>query len=213
MGQRFNIVCFKFVIFIVPFLLCSCSTEKNLGLEHTKYTVLEKQGKFELRQYQAYIVAQTAVEGDFDEVGNKGFRRLFNYISGNNRSKQFIAMTAPVNQQATGEKIAMTAPVNQQKAKGKWLITFTMPSTYTLATLPEPLDPNVELKEILSCKIAAVRYSGTWSQKRYEDNKRQLEKFISDKGLKIAGEDIFARYDPPFQLFFLRRNEVLIPVQ
>jgi hypothetical protein len=204
---------FKFLIFIMPVLLCSCSKEKNLGLEKTKYTVLEKQGKFELRQYETHIVAQTAVGGDFDEVGNVGFRRLFNYISGNNRSKQSIAMTAPVNQQVNHEKIAMTAPVNQQKAEGKWLITFTMPSKYTMVTLPEPLDPNIQLKEVPVHKIAAVRYSGTWSRKRYEENKKQLEEFIKSKGLKMADADIFARYDPPFQLFFLRRNEVLIPVE
>jgi len=186
----------------MPLLLCSCSTETKLGLETIKYTVLEKQGKFELRQYQAHVVAQTVVEGDFDKVGNKGFRRLFNYISGNNRSKQPIAMTAPVNQQVASEKIAMTAPVNQQKVEGKWLITFTMPSKYTMQTLPEPLDSNIELKEMPARKIAAVRYSGTWSRKQYEENKKQLEEFIKSKGLKMADADIFARYDPPFQLFF-----------
>ena len=203
----------KFFVFAILPLLCSCSAEKNLGLEQAKYTILEKQGKFELRRYEAHIVAQTAVEGDFDEVGNEGFRRLFNYISGNNRSKQSIAMTAPVNQQVNHEKIAMTAPVNQQKAEGKWLITFMMPPKYTIQTLPEPLDSNIELKEISARKIAAVRYSGTWSRKRYEKNKTQLEEFIKSKGLKIADEAIFARYDPPFQLFFLRRNEALIPVE
>ena len=201
-----------FILVMLP-MLCSCSAEKNLGLEQAKYTVLEKQGKFELRQYEAHVVAQTVVEGDFDKVGNEGFRRLFNYISGNNRSKQSIAMTAPVNQQVTSEKIAMTASVNQQKAEGKWLITFMMPPKYTIQTLPEPLDSNIELKEIPACKIAAVRYSGTWSKKRYEENKTQLEEFIKSKGLKMADEAIFARYDPPFQLFFLRRNEVIIPVE
>jgi len=201
----------KFLLYALLPILCSCSSEKNL--EQTKYTILEKQGKFELRQYEPHIVAQTAVEGDFDEVGNVGFRRLFNYISGNNRSKQPIAMTAPVNQQVASEKIAMTAPVNQQKVEGKWLITFTMPSKYTMQTLPEPLDSNIELKEMPARKIAAVRYSGTWSRKQYEENKKQLEEFIKNKGLKMADADIFARYDPPFQLFFLRRNEVLIPVE
>jgi hypothetical protein len=203
----------QFLVFAVLLLICSCSAEKNLGFEQAKYTVIEKQGKFELRQYEANIVAQTAVEGDFHAVGNEGFSRLFNYISGKNRSKQSIAMTAPVNQQVNNEKIAMTAPVNQQKVEGKWLISFMMPSKYTIQTLPEPMDSSIELKEIPACKIAAVRYSGTWSRKRYDENKTQLEEFIKNKGLKIVDTDIFARYDPPFQLFFLRRNEVLIPVE
>ena len=82
-----------------------------------------------------------------------------------------------------------------------------------MQTIPEPLDPNVTIKEIPAQKIAAFRYSGTWSQKRYEANKEKLEQLISDNELKITGEAIFARYDPPFQLWFLRRNEVLIPIK
>ncbi len=88
-----------------------------------------------------------------------------------------------------------------------------MPSKYTMENLPEPLDANVVLRQVQPGKLAAVRYSGTWSKKRYEAQKKRLEQFIRNKGLRITGEAIFARYDPPFQLPFLRRNEVLIPVE
>ena len=122
-------------------------------------------------------------------------------------------MTAPVNQESRSEKIAMTAPVNQQRAGDKWVVSFLMPAEYTMQTLPEPTDPAVRLREVPARKMAAVRYSGTWSQKRYEKQRTGLEEFIENQGLEIMGEAIFARYDPPFQLPFLRRNEVLIPVQ
>jgi effector-binding domain-containing protein len=184
-----------------------------VGIEKAKYEVISKEGKFEVRQYQAQIVAETIVESDFDEAGNIAFRRLFDYISGENRKKESIAMTAPVNQKASSEKIAMTAPVNQQKTEGKYSFSFLMPSKYTMDTLPEPLDSNVRLREIPAQKIAAVRYSGSWSRKKYEAQKTLLEEFIKQKGLRITGEDIFARYDPPFQLWFLKRNEVLYPVE
>jgi len=88
-----------------------------------------------------------------------------------------------------------------------------MPSKYTLATLPEPLDAEVQLREIPARRIAAVRYSGTWSRKRYEEKRDALKQFVSERGLKTAGAQVFARYDPPFQLWFLRRNEVLIPIE
>jgi hypothetical protein len=106
----------------------------------------------------------------------------------------------------------MTAPVNQEKAAGKYSVSFLMPSKYTMESLPEPLNSNVRLREIPAQKIAAVRYSGSWSKKKYEAQKILLEEFIKNKGLRIIGEDIFARYDPPFQLWFLKRNEVLFPV-
>ncbi len=199
------------LVLISPICLCSCAT---VGIEKAKYEVIEKEGKFEIRQYQPQIVAETIVESDFDEAGNIAFRRLFNYISGNNRKKESIAMTAPVNQETgSGRKIAMTAPVNQRKSEDRYVVSFLMPLKYTMKTLPEPLDPEVVLREVPARKMAALRYSGTWSKKRYEANKSRLEEFIQSKGLRIAGEAVFARYDPPFQLSFLRRNEVLIPVE
>jgi len=186
--------------------------KKLMATEELTYKVLEHAGDFELRQYQPHIVAETLVAGDFQEVGNEGFRRLFDYIQGKNRKKQSIPMTAPVTQEAVSEKIAMTAPVGQEKAADKWRITFVMPAAYTMETLPEPLDPRVRLVEVPGKLMAAHRYSGTWSQERYAARERQLREFIQQKGLKIVGEPIFSRYNPPFMPWFLRRNEVLIPV-
>lgn len=195
---------------ISPFLLCSCVT---VGIEKAGYEVIDKEGKFEIRQYEPQIVAETIVEADFDEAGNMAFRRLFNYISGENRKKESIAMTAPVNQKSSSEKIAMTAPVNQQQSQGNYVVSFMMPSKYTMETLPEPLDSSVRLRQIPARKIAAVRYSGSWSRKKYEAKKTLLDEFIKNKGLRIKGQDIFARYDPPFQIPFLRRNEALFEVE
>jgi hypothetical protein len=204
------------VFILIPVYVCSCgssNSEENVGIKQAKYTVIEKQGAIEIRQYSPCIAAQTVVDSDFDNAGNIAFGRLFNYINGKNRKRLQIPMTAPVNQESSSEKIPMTAPVNQQKFEGKWVVSFIMPSEYMIETLPEPLDPNVVLREIPASKIAAFRYSGTWSKKRYEENKAKLEEFIKERGLKISGEAIFARYNSPFALFFLRRNEVLIPVE
>jgi len=159
------------------------------------------------------FVAETVVEAEFDKAGNTAFRRLFNYISGENRTKESISMTAPVNQKSSSEKIAMTAPVNQQQSEDNYAVSFLMPSKYTMETLPEPLDSSVRLRLIPARKIAAVRYSGSWSRTKYEAKKILLEEYIRDKGLRITGQDIFARYDPPFQIPFLRRNEVLFEVE
>jgi len=184
-----------------------------VGIERSKYSVLEKQDRFELRLYEPSIVAETVVKSDFADAGNIAFSRLYKYISGENRTRESIAMTAPVGQETRSEKIAMTSPVGQQRAGDQWVVSFVMPSKYAMQTLPGPLDPAVTLREIPARKLASVRYSGTWSQKRYEEHRGRLEEFIENKKWKIAGEPIFARYDPPFQLPFLRRNEVLIPVE
>jgi effector-binding domain-containing protein len=185
---------------------------KLMAIEELQYRVLEKTGDFEIRQYQPYIVAETLVEGSFQKVGNEGFRRLFAYIQGKNRQQQAIPMTAPVNQEAVSEKIPMTAPVGQEQVGGKWRITFVMPSSYTKETLPAPLDPRIKIVAVPETLMAAVRYSGLWSRSRYEAQESRLRGFIHRQGLKIVGPPIFARYNSPFMIWFLRRNEVLIPV-
>jgi len=186
---------------------------KALATEEAKFAVLKKDGAFELRRYDAQIVAETLVAGEFKEVGNEGFRRLFRYISGGNRTQQSISMTAPVTQEGGSEKIAMTAPVSQEKSGGEWRITFLMPSSHTLQTLPEPLDPKVQIKEVPGRYLAAVTYSGTWSQTRYEEHKALLVEWMATQGLKPTGDPVWARYNPPFTPWFLRKNEILIPVE
>ena len=210
MGQK-KFLLISFFFFIASFSQFLCP-DQIMALEEPQYRVLEQTGNFELRQYQPYIVAETLVEGEFTEVGNVGFRRLFDYIQGKNRKKQAIAMTAPVTQETASEKIPMTAPVGQEEVAGKWRITFAMPSSYTMSTLPEPLDPRITLVKIPGRLMAVHRYSGTWSKARYEAKERELREFIKEKGLRIMGEPLWARYNPPFMPWFLRRNEVMIPV-
>jgi hypothetical protein len=148
-----------------------------------------------------------------EEAGNKAFRPLFNYISGANRSQGKIAMTAPVGQQPEGQKIAMTAPVGQTAASNRWAVTFIMPANYTMETLPEPTDAKVRLRAIPARRMAAVRYSGIWRQQRYEQSLARLRAWMKAQGLTAAGDPVWARYNAPFTPWFLRRNEVLVPVE
>jgi hypothetical protein len=169
-----------------------------MAIEKAKYTVVEKEDDFEIRQYEPQIVAETFVVGGLEEVGDEGFRRLYGYISGDNQKKQ---------------SISMTAPVGQEQKDNRWRITFLMPAEYTLETLPVPTDSRVKLVQDPGRLMAAIRYSGTWSEAGYEENKALLEEFIEKRGLIKAGEPVWARYDPPFMPWFLRRNEVMIPIK
>ena len=97
---------------------------------------------------RAFFLAETIVEGDLEEASNKAFNRLFRYISGDNRSRDKVAMTAPVSQEPMGDIIKMTAPVGQKRTQGKWAVSFMMPASYALETLPEPEDPEVTLRQV-----------------------------------------------------------------
>ena len=184
-----------------------------MAIEEATYDVIKQDNTFEVRDYAPHIVAETVVDGDLEDAGSKAFNRLFRYISGDNRSRDKVAMTAPVSQEPVGEKIDMTAPVGQQRFEERWVVSFMMPGSYTLETLPEPDDPAVTLRQVPARRMAAIRYSGFWSEKRYLRHKGELEAWIHKVGLTIVGDPIWARYDPPFMPWFLRRNEVLILVE
>lgn len=183
-----------------------------MATEEAPYTVIKTDGIFELREYAPQVLAEIMVDGELEGAGNKAFRPLFRYISGDNQSQTKIAMTAPVSQEQQGEKIAMTAPVSQQRVQGKWAVSFMMPAAFTMATLPTPDDPNITLRQVPARRVAAVRYSGLWSEEKYLRHKEKLEKWITDNRFTVSGEPVWARYNSPFALWFLRRNEVLIPV-
>jgi hypothetical protein len=183
-----------------------------MAIEEAAYTVVQRDGAFELRDYAPQVVAETIVEGDLEGAGTKAFSRLFRYISGQNRPGIKLAMTAPVSQEPARQKIPMTAPVGQEAVPGGWAVSFMMPASFTLETLPEPDDPAVTLRQVPARRVAAVRYTGAWSEKGYLRQKTALESWIRTHGWTVAGAAVWARYNAPFVPWFLRRNEVLIPV-
>jgi hypothetical protein len=182
-----------------------------MAIEQPKYNVIEQDGDFQIRQYDPYLVAETLVEGAFDTAGNEGFRRLFKYITGGNQAKTGISMTAPVG--LASQEIAMTAPVNQAAEAGGYRVSFVVPSQFTLDTVPRPLDPRVRIREVPSQLVAVLRYSGLWSQGEYLRKEDALKEFIANRGLRANGAAQFARYNSPFMLPFLRRNEIMIPLE
>jgi hypothetical protein len=184
----------------------------TMATEEADYDVIRKSDNFEIRDYAPHIVAETVVAGSLEDAGRMAFRVLFGYISGENRSREKVEMTAPVSQQADREQINMTAPVGQQPIDDKWAVSFMMPASYTLETLPVPENPAVTLRQVPRRRMAAVRYTGFWSEKGYLNNRLKLEAWIRDSGFRRIGDPIWARYNPPFTPWFLRRNEILIPI-
>lgn len=198
-------------IIVLIFLACftgGCATT----VEEAKYKLISQTKNFELRDYPPHIIAETEVDGTIEDAGSKAFKRLFDYISGENQSQENISMTTPVTQKPSSEKIAMTVPVEQQRTAKGWTVSFIMPISYTLDALPVPDNPDVKLRQIPARRMACVRYSGTWSEKRYLRYLQELESWIEKSGFRILGEPVWARYNPPFTPWFLRRNEILIPV-
>ena len=179
-----------------------------------KFKIIESHGNIEIREYEPLLVAEVRVEGERKEAISKGFRSLADYIFGNNAPSQKISMTAPVMQQP-GEKIAMTAPVIQQATdhSGHWKVSFVMPAGYTLETLPLPNNSQVEALSIPAKRYAVIRFSGLAGEENLQKHLEELVKYTKQVNLKTVGEPIFAFYNPPWTLPFLRRNETMLEIR
>ncbi len=193
------------------------ATTAALALEQPKYAVVQSNPVYEIRKYEPYIVAEVIVPGPETEAGNQAFSLLGGYIFGKNKGERKLEMTAPVVQTpvttATSTKIEMTAPVVQTPTSNGFLVQFMMPSAYTLATLPEPLDAKVKLREVAGKTVAAHTYSGSWSQNNYDEHLAILKEALVKAGVKTQGEPLYSRYNAPFVPWFLRKNEIWFNVQ
>ena len=188
-----------------------------MATEEPKFTLLEKDQSFELRLYEPKILAEVLVSGTMREASSKGFRLIADFIFGNNIAvsgkSEKISMTAPVLIEPHAEKISMTAPVGVEQSGAGWKVNFVMPSQYTLETLPKPNNPLVKIKPIPAKKFAVIQFSGLVDEEKMAKKVTDLEQWISTKQLKVLGNAELARYNPPWTLPFLRRNEVMIEVE
>jgi len=198
-------------------------SQTAMAIEEPSFKVIAKAGNFELRQYAPMLVAETLVDGDMDDASSTGFRRIADYIFGNNQvqggaSSSKIAMTAPVTMEPQSQKIAMTAPValipaDNMVASKQWRVHFVMPSQYNMNTIPKPKNQDVTLREIPGKLFAVNCFTGFNTVTRVQAKTDELSVWIGQKNLKSTGQTQLARYDPPWTLPMFRRNEVMIEVE
>jgi SOUL heme-binding protein len=184
------------------------------NVEQPKYAVVEREDNdrnVEIRDYAPMIVAETAVVGKQRAAISGGFRIIAAYIFGDNVVSQNTAMTAPPVE-PTSEKIAMTAPVTQQGDGATWKVRFVMPANYSMDTLPRPKNAAVKLKQISAKRFAVIRFSGMAGEDSLRRHTNELETFMKTKDLKLSSVPIYAFYNPPWTLPFLRRNEIMIEI-
>jgi len=205
---KYRLDCMRCLAAVATAIVLGLLSPMANAIEEPKYAVVRQYDGFEIREYAPYLVAEVVVPGPAEEAGNRGFRILAGYIFGKNKGERKISMTAPVAQTPAPVKIEMTAPVTQAAADGGYVVQFTMPGEYTLETLPEPLDPQVKLKEVSGGRFAVIRYSGTWSERNYKEHLEKLERGVEAAGLRTTGSPIYSRYNAPFVPWFMRRNEI-----
>ena len=186
-----------------------------MAYEEPEYEVLDRNSGYEIRKYAPYIVAEVDVDGNIREAGKKAFRILAGYIFGDNQGERKMNMTVPVEarERESGTKMAMTAPVTTSiNDTDAYTYAFVMERKYSMETLPKPNDPRIRLLQVESRIMAALRYTGRWTESNDQKHTMELLAALDARGIDVAGAPVLARYNAPFTPWFLRRNEVLVEV-
>ena len=184
------------------------------SIEEPKYTVVDVKDGYEIRRYEPQIVAEARATGSYREALNGGFRLIADYIFGNNTAASPIAMTAPVGESASkaSAPIAMTVPVGEVQSGTERVISFVMPSKYTMDTIPKPNNKAVTLRQVPARTVAALRYSGFTGNDTMDAKKAELKSLLARDKVQTVGEPEAAFYNPPWTPPFMRRNEVLVEI-
>lgn len=183
---------------LVVLFLALVTGNVAMAIEEPEYEVLAETPAYEVRRYEPYVVAEVDVQGR--SADSQGFRTLASYIFGDNQGSQ---------------KMAMTAPVESRDAEAKDAITygFVMESKYTLDTLPSPNNERIRIREKPMRVVAVRRFSGRWSENNIAGHERALLQSLASDDIEVAGAVELARYNGPFTPWFLRRNELIVPVK
>jgi len=179
----------KKILLVLTFILTLSS--QLMAYEETNYEVVKENKIYEIRKYPNRLVIET------NSVQGNGFRKLFNYISGNNKENEEIKMTVPVTQEIKNENMTMQ---------------FYLPSKFNKDNAPKPVDSEVKILTIEGGYYAVIEYSGRSSDKNFLKNKDILEKVLKQDNLLVLSPPIRASYNSPFTLPILKRNEVMYKV-
>lgn len=188
--------------------------QSAFAYESPEHIVVAARDGYEIRDYAAFLVVETAVEGSFDRGRNAAFRRLFDYISGDNAGERKIAMTVPVIQQPRrGERLAMTVPVTTAAGpEGGEVMQFMLPRAFDRDSAPLPGNPRVRLRELAAERLAVRPYSGRSTEAGFVREREALLALLAADGLQPTGPARFAVYSGPFTPWFARRNEIMLPL-
>ena len=198
---------------LLAFTAATASTPVS-AYEEPAYEVARKTDQFEIRRYAPYVVVETEMRGEYDQARNDAFRKLFAYIGGANRVQAKLEMTVPVVMEPAAEKIEMTVPVltGTEPNGNRQVMQFVLPARFDEQTAPQPTDSQLRVRRVDAQWLAVRVYSGRASDSNYRENAFELMRALAAAELTPAGPARFAVYNSPFTPWFLRRNEVMVPI-
>ena len=179
--------------FLSIYILSLIVISNVMAADEVKYTMVSKSELYEIRKYSDRLVIETKTSNQ-----NSGFRKLFKYISGDNKDKK---------------EIKMTTPVTQTEKNGNMTMQFYIPAEFDESNVPDPNNLEVKVLNIKGGYYAAIIYSGRASDSNYVKHKDILEDQLKKDKISIISKPIRATYNSQFTLPMLRRNEVMFKIE
>lgn len=199
------------VLKVVVLLMASVTQARDE--EQPRYQVLLTEGDFQIRNYATYYVAETSFDKSKGESTGDAFRKLFGYISGDNKTSKKIEMTAPVEVGERSQKIEMTAPVTIASSSSVKTMTFMVPSRFYPDDIPEPTNPQVKIRKVASQLRAVIQFSWFAGEEKQAEKSSELFKWIKQlKDYKVTGKPFYAGYNPPYSLPWLKTHEMMVKI-
>ncbi len=168
-------------------------TVHNLG--EPRYVISQSQEGYEIRDYEAFIVAETEMSGSIESALKEGFILLEDYITGDNLTLTTIPPKLPIMQHSS--------------VAGRHIIQMAMPRSYSIQQMPRPNNPAVRLRLIPARTVAALHFSWWASPARIDEQKRELVEILKLEGIEVVGTPQVAFYDESMTVPY----EILVPIR
>ena len=121
-----------------------------MSYEEPKYSIVKKTKVYEVRKYKKRTVAEVT----YIEEG-KGFKILFDYLSGANKGSKEVEMTIPVTQT---KDIDVTVPVTESTTDGKMNMRVFLPKQYLKENAPDLNDERIIIIDLPEEYFAFISY-------------------------------------------------------
>jgi len=169
------------------------------GLKEPSYTVVETCDLYEVRDYEGYTAASTAMpKGEDMTMTGNAFNTLASYLFGDNKESKSMAMTTPVTTTSFGEmRFYLAEP-----------------------EVPLPLEKDdVEIMEIPPARLAVRKFTGFATDGEIARQKDTLLQALEMDGVELdvphgaIVPHVVFQYNPPYTIPIVRRNEIAVPVR
>lgn len=201
------------VTVLVALFLSGCSILGQRTGEEALYATLFSDGNYEIRLYEPIIIAQAASGGNYLQATRSGYKRLTDYVSGNNLAQQTVNLNPPQLVAGTKPNIELTTPYYEEFLDGVWFTSVAMPEQYTLATLPKPVDELITFEALPRMRTAVITFSGYRSERLIISKANQLLQWMGQQKLESASPPRSVIFDSPLTIPGLRRHEIHINIR